>query len=96
MATPRSADFGIDSVLALGAGDDRSCTCLELGRIDPDPEAGRLPVPEHGILVVHAEPVDGASGNGAILNFAIVRLRSRRDGGGAVAVSGINEFRTNP
>ena len=42
---------------------------LRPGGIHPDPEAGQLPIPEHGVLLVNGEPVDGAFGNGSILEL---------------------------
>ena len=50
---------------ALGAGlDDID---LRARRVDTHPEAGQLPIPEYGVLALRREPIDGALGDGPVL-----------------------------
>ena len=42
---------------------------LSAGGIDPDPKAGQIVIPEHGILALDGEQIDGAFGDRQIVSF---------------------------
>ena len=47
---------------------------LSAGGIDPDPKAGQIVIPEHGILALDREQIDGAFGDRQIVSFGHGRL----------------------
>ena len=47
---------------------------LSAGGIDPDPKARQIVIPEHGILALDGEQIDGAFGDRQIVSFGHDRL----------------------